>query len=117
MSETHCETCCIRDMIECALELIDCGYDEWDLVDKYTRNHLTEQQFTYGGFVAVDNSKEDLPDKTWKNLDKRIIGGWSGRRRGEFTFHYKIQKYCRLLRRNCAAGIVCCMGKNYRKEG
>lgn len=78
MSETHCETCCIRDMIECALELIDCGYDEWDLVDKYTRNHLTEQQFTYGGFVAVDNSKEDLPDRTWKNLDKRIIGGWSG---------------------------------------
>lgn len=78
MSEMHCETCCIRDMIECALELIDCGYDEWELVDKYTRNHLTEQQFTYGGFVAVDNSREDTEDRTWKKLDKRMIGGWSG---------------------------------------
>ena len=78
MSETHCETCCIRDMIECALEFIDCGYDEWELVDKYTRNHLTEQQFTYGGFTAVDNSRENTADKTWKNLDKRMIGGWSG---------------------------------------
>ena len=78
MSETHCETCCIRDMIECALALIDCGYDEWELVDKYTRNHLSEQQFTYGDFIAVDNDKEDIPDRTWKNLDKRIIGGWSG---------------------------------------
>ncbi len=78
MSEEHCETCCIRDMIECALELIECGYDEWDVVNKYTRNHLTEQQFTYGGFVSVDNSKEDKNEKTWKDIDKRMIGGWSG---------------------------------------
>lgn len=78
MSEEHCETCCIRDMIECALELIKCGYDEWELVNKYTRNQLVEQQFTYGAFVTVDNSKEDENDKTWKDIDKRMIGGWSG---------------------------------------
>ena len=78
MSEGHSETCCIRDMIECALNLISCGYDEWELIDKYTRNHLTEQQFTYGDFIITDNEKEDIQGKTWKNLDKRIIGGWSG---------------------------------------
>ena len=78
MSESHCETCCIRDMIECALELIDCGYNEWDVVDKYTRNHLSEQQLKNGSFIAVDNEKADEFDRTYKNIDTRVVGGWSG---------------------------------------
>jgi hypothetical protein len=76
--EEHCETCCIRDMIECALDLIDTGFDEWDLVNRFTRNHLSEQQVKDGGFVAVDNTREDAGDRTWKDMDQRVVGGWSG---------------------------------------
>ncbi len=78
MEEEHCETCCIRDMLECALDLIDAGYDYWEMVDKFTRNQLSEQQVKDGCFVGVDNSREDEEDRTWKDMDKRIVGGWSG---------------------------------------
>ena len=77
-SEEHCETCCIRDMIDCALALIDAGFDYWEMVDKFARNQLSEQQIKDGCFVAVDNSREDEEDKTWKDMDQRIVGGWSG---------------------------------------
>jgi hypothetical protein len=76
--EEHCETCCIRDMIQCALELIDAGHDEWDLIDRFTRNQLSEQQIKDGCFVATDNHRPDEGDRTWKNMDRRIVGGWSG---------------------------------------
>lgn len=76
--QEQCETCCIRDMIECALELIDSGYDEWETVDRFTRNHLAQQQFTWTAFVETDNTREDAPDRTWKHMDRRVIGGWTG---------------------------------------
>jgi len=77
-TEVHCETCCIKDMIQCSLELIDCGQDHWDLVHKYLRNQLTEQQVQDGSFVSVDNSRKDKDGHTWKDIDKRVAGGWSG---------------------------------------
>ncbi|MBN1513796.1 MAG: hypothetical protein JXB13_17395, partial [Phycisphaerae bacterium] len=76
--EEHCETCCIRDMIECALDLIDAGFDEWDLVDRFTRNQLSEQQIKDGRFLATDSSRPDEDVRTWKHMDQRIVGGWSG---------------------------------------
>lgn len=76
--EEHCETCCIRDMIECALELIDAGDDEWEVVDRYTRNQFSEQQIKDGAFVAVDSAREDADGRTWRDMDRRIVGGWSG---------------------------------------
>ena len=80
MSEEHCETCCIRDMIECGFELIDAGYTEpYDLINRFIRNQLYEQQIKTGTFVGVDNSREpDEPGKTFKNIDQRAVGGWSG---------------------------------------
>ena len=78
MSETHCETCCIRDMIECSLELADSGYDTWDVANKFVRNHLSEQQIKNGGFISVDNNHETEFDRTYKDIDKRVVGGWSG---------------------------------------
>jgi len=78
MSQEHCETCCIKDMIECALELIDAGENYWDVVNQYTRNQLVEQQVRDGSFVAADNSLEDTEDTTYRDIDKRIAGGWSG---------------------------------------
>jgi hypothetical protein len=80
MSEEHCETCCIKDMIECGLELVDAGYDEyWDLVNRFVRNQLDEQQLKDGSFVPVDAARgPDEPGITYRNLDRRVVGGWSG---------------------------------------
>jgi hypothetical protein len=79
MSEEHCETCCIRDMILCGFELIDAGYDEyWDMINRFTRNQLTEQQIKTGSFVGVDNSLADTADTTYRDMDMRIVGGYSG---------------------------------------
>lgn len=80
MSEEHCETCCIKDMIECGLELIDAGYDEyWDVVNRFVRNQMDEQQLKDGSFVPVDTTRgPDEPGITYQDLDRRVIGGWSG---------------------------------------
>ena len=79
MSEEHCETCCIRDMILLASDLIDCGYDEyWTDFDAFARNQLVENQILSGSFVAVDNSIGDTAEATWRDIDKRIVGGYSG---------------------------------------
>ncbi len=57
------ETCCIKDMmIECAHELILCGYEQyWNDINLFARNQLVENQIMYTGYVEVNN---DLPTKT-----------------------------------------------------
>jgi len=77
--EEHCETCCIKDMIQCAGELIDAGFHEYyNDMGNFARNQLVENQIKDGCFVAVDNSIPDTADTTWRDLDKRIVGGFSG---------------------------------------
>lgn len=79
LKEEHCETCCIKDMIECGIELIKAGYTEYyDVINKYTRNQLTENQVKDGSFVSVDHSLEDTDELTFRDIDKRIIGGYTG---------------------------------------
>jgi len=80
MEEEHCETCCIRDMIMCGFELIDDGDDEpYDLINRFVRNQLYEQQVKTGSFVGVDNDrKDDDPSVTYRDIDQRVVGGWSG---------------------------------------
>jgi len=79
MTEEHCETCCIKDMIECAVELIDAGHDDvWDDLVRFSRNQLVENQLRSGRFVAVDNTVPDTPETTWRDLDRRVVGGFSG---------------------------------------
>lgn len=79
LSKQHCETCCIKDMIQCATELIDCGYEDyWQDVNSFARNQLVANQIITGSFVAVDNSIEDTDEATWRDIDKRIVGGFSG---------------------------------------
>ncbi len=77
-SENHCETCCIKDMVEFALEAVELGYDYWDLINKYTRNQFSEQQVKTGCFIAVDNTRPDKDGHTWRDMDQRVVGGWSG---------------------------------------
>jgi hypothetical protein len=80
MSEEHCETCCIKDMIECGLLLAESGDGRtYDLVNRFVRNQFYEQQLKTGSFVAVDNSRQpDGPGRTYRDIDRRVVGGWSG---------------------------------------
>lgn len=75
----HCETCCIKDMILCADELIKCGKEKyWTDLNSFGRNQLTENQIKYTGYVVADNTREDEDGHTFKNLDKRLLGGYTG---------------------------------------
>jgi len=79
LAEEHCETCCIRDMIFLAAELIDCGHAEyWTDLNSFARNMLVENQIDSGAFVAVDNTLADTDEATWRDLDRRVVGGFSG---------------------------------------
>ena len=79
MNEEHCETCCLKDMILCARELIECGYSEyWNDVNLIARNQLTENQVKYTGYVVSDDSLPDGGGKTYHHLAERIIGGYTG---------------------------------------
>ncbi|WP_373265936.1 hypothetical protein [Hungatella hathewayi] len=77
-SHNNCESCCIKDMIELALEMIKLGYDEWDVIDRFARNQLVENQIKSGKHLPLDNSLDDTDVMTFKYLDKRIIGGFTG---------------------------------------
>lgn len=77
--EEHCETCCIKSAIFAGYELTQAGYPEyWDTINRFTRNMLSENQVKDGSFVGVDNSLADTEDMTFRDIDKRIVGGFSG---------------------------------------
>ncbi|MBQ7595766.1 MAG: glycoside hydrolase family 127 protein, partial [Clostridia bacterium] len=79
MTEEHCETCCVRDMIICARELTKCGYDDyWNDINLFARNMLIENQVRYTGYVTVDNTLPDGSGITYRDIDKRMIGGFTG---------------------------------------
>jgi hypothetical protein len=79
MTEEHCETCCIKDVIFCCFELIEAGWGEyWDVINRFVRNQLCENQIATGAFVGVDNSLPDTDETTYRDIDKRIVGGFSG---------------------------------------
>lgn len=75
----HCETCCIKDMILCCEELIKCGKSEyWNDIYMFSRNQLTENQIKYTGYVVSDDTLPDTEAKTFRELGKRLIGGYTG---------------------------------------
>lgn len=79
MEEEHCETCCIRDMIVCADELIKCGYTEyWNDMNLFARNQFVENQVRYTGYVECDNTLPDGNGITYRDIDKRMVGGFTG---------------------------------------
>ncbi|MEK4852211.1 hypothetical protein NST04_20350 [Paenibacillus sp. FSL H7-0756] len=77
--EEHCETCCIKDMIECANELILAGYEEyWEDMTLYARNQLVENQLKVSSYVVTDNARPDEAGITYREIDTRMIGGFTG---------------------------------------
>ncbi len=66
-------------MIICAKELVNCGYAEyWNDINLFARNQLTENQVRYTGYVTCDNSKSDENGITYHDIDKRMLGGFTG---------------------------------------
>ena len=80
MADERCETCCIKDMMECALELVDCGFPEyWDDVHRFWRNQLAQSQLVETGFLprGVKGGVE-TPQRTYVDIAERVRGGFSG---------------------------------------
>ena len=48
------------------------------LINSFGRNQLSENQIKYTGYVTVDNTIPDKDGKTYRNLDKRLLGGYTG---------------------------------------
>lgn len=100
--EEHCESCCIKDMIECAYELVQCGYQEyWEDINSFARNQLVENQIRYSGYVVVDNSLPDQNGITWRDIDKRMLGGFTG---GSLPNSISLSKFRSIA--GCCAGMA-----------
>ena len=66
-------------MIVCAHELIACGYAQyWDDLNRFARNQLVENQVRYTGYVVCDNTKPDANGITYRDIDRRMLGGFTG---------------------------------------
>lgn len=102
MDEEHCETCCIKDMIECAHELIACGYEEyWNDILLFSRNQLVENQVSYTGYVEEDNNLPDGNGITYHHVAERMIGGFTG---GSLPNSISLTKFRSIA--GCCAGIA-----------
>jgi hypothetical protein len=102
MEEEHCESCCIKDMIECALELIGLGYREyWTDVVLFSRNQLAENQISYAGYVTDDNARPDANGITYRDISSRMIGGYTG---GSLPNSISLSKFRSIA--GCCAGIA-----------
>jgi hypothetical protein len=74
-----CETCTIMDYLGLAVTLANHGYPEyWGEVERTVRNHLIESQVQDASWLRCDASKPDTEQFTWRDLDKRMIGGYAG---------------------------------------
>ncbi|MDZ7335432.1 MAG: hypothetical protein ONB32_09740 [candidate division KSB1 bacterium] len=74
-----CETCALMDYVGLAVTLANHGHNEyWGDVERIVRNHLIESQVTDASWLRSDNSREDTEQFTWRDIDKRMIGGYAG---------------------------------------
>lgn len=82
------ETCQVADMIVAAVVLSTMGYDQWDHVDRWTRNQLAENQLTQVEWITdgrLDRSRSEIPagylkegEYTTENVAERTLGGFAG---------------------------------------
>ena len=102
MSEEHCETCCIKDMLVMADKLIRHGYPEyWQDMVLFSRNQLVENQVTSASYVVEDNSRPDTESTTWHDIGSRMIGGFTG---GSLPNSISLSKFRSIA--GCCAGTA-----------
>jgi len=74
-----CETCAVMDYLSTVVTLANHGHPEyWSDAEKIARNYMIENQATDCSWLKPDNSKEDSPQFSWRDVDKRMIGGYAG---------------------------------------
>ena len=74
-----CETCALMDYIGLAVTLANHGHPEyWGDVERIARNQLVESQLDDVSWLTSDGSREDTPQFTWREVGKRMIGGYAG---------------------------------------
>ena len=102
MREEHCETCCIKDMLVMADKLARRGYPEyWQDIVSFSRNQLAENQITSATYVVSDNSRADTQSTTWRDIGKRMIGGFTG---GSMPNSISLSKFRSIA--GCCAGTA-----------
>lgn len=79
MADERCDVTCIKDMIMCALALVDCGFPEfWDDVHRFWRNQLAQSQIVHTDFINQATDKEDTAQRTYSDMKDRVRGAMSG---------------------------------------
>jgi hypothetical protein len=74
-----CETCALMDYIGLAVTLANHGHPEyWGDVERIVRNHLIESQVKDASWLRSDNTRKDTEQFSWRDIDKRMIGGYAG---------------------------------------
>ncbi len=74
-----CETCTIMDYLGLAVTLANHGYPQyWGEVERMVRNHLIESQVREVSWLCSDSSQPDTAQFTWRDIDKRMVGGYAG---------------------------------------
>ncbi len=74
-----CETCAIMDYLGLAVTLANAGHQEyWGDVERMARNQLIESQATDLSWLAIDSTREDTDQFTWREIDQRMLGGYAG---------------------------------------
>ncbi len=74
-----CETCALMDYLGLAVTLANHGHPEyWGDVERIVRNHLIESQVKDASWLRTDNSREDTEQFSWRDIDKRMVGGYAG---------------------------------------
>lgn len=79
MADERCPANAVSAMMQCALQLVDCGFPEyWDDVHRFWRNHLAQSQLMDTGFLPKSAKAVDTAQRTYKNIAERLCGGFSG---------------------------------------
>ncbi|MGH7599887.1 MAG: hypothetical protein ACREOI_26325, partial [bacterium] len=74
-----CETCTLMDYIGLAVTLANHGHPEyWGEVERAVRNHLIESQVQDTSWLKSAPNKSDTEQFSWRDLDKRMLGGYAG---------------------------------------
>ncbi|MFA6175329.1 MAG: hypothetical protein WC765_01975 [Phycisphaerae bacterium] len=79
IKDEDCETCTVMDAIQCALALTEAGFFEYyELVEKFTRNQLWENQLTDTSFFKNNIQKTDNESSCFNNVAQKVLGGFAG---------------------------------------
>jgi hypothetical protein len=74
-----CETCALMDYAGLGVTLAGHGHPEyWGDMERLARNQYAESQVTDGSWLHPDASRPDTEQFTWRDIDRRVLGAWSG---------------------------------------